>query len=123
MITDWLNDVKEVAQKSQVSLYDLFFWEMRLGRWLPNNMANYDMLSDPVLIFNNRQLIESWIAIPRAERVDTDIHEKIIEKLWPELLDIPLTSGGGLVNAITGNSYVYYLATFVKYGLNKFKKY
>ncbi|SFC11094.1 hypothetical protein SAMN04488102_10385 [Alkalibacterium subtropicum] len=121
-ITEWLNEVKGSAHENQVSLYDLFFWEMRLGRWLPNNMANYDTMSDPVLIFNNRHLIESWSAIPRAKRVDTAIHEMIIAKQWPELLDISLTSGGGLANALTQQSYVYYLATFLKYGVHKFKK-
>lgn len=123
LITQWLDDIKEVAHINYVSVYDLFFWEMRLGKWLSNNMANYDTMSDPVLIFNNRQLIESWLAIPRYKHVDTDIHEIMIEELWPELLDIPQTSGKGLVNAVTQNSYVYYLATFLKYGIGvrKFK--
>lgn len=121
MIRQWLKEVKSHAHDNNVSIYDLFFWEMRLGRWLPNNMSNYDTMSDPVLIFNNRRLIESWISIPREKRVDTDFHEQIISRLWPELLDIPLTSGTGLVNELTKNSYIYYGATFFKYYMKKFR--
>ncbi|GEK91052.1 hypothetical protein [Alkalibacterium kapii] len=122
IVRQWRKNVKKHAHENGVSLFDLFFWESRLGRWLPNNMSNYDTMSDPVLIFNNRRLIESWISIPREQRVDTDFHEQIISRLWPELLDIPLTSGTGLVNDLTRNSYVYYGATFFKYYLKKIQK-
>ncbi|GAB2480773.1 hypothetical protein GCM10008929_02980 [Alkalibacterium psychrotolerans] len=121
IVRQWLKDVKMQAHENDVSLYDLFFWESRLGRWLPNNMSNYDSMSDPVLIFNNRRLIESWLSIPRKQRVEIDFHEEIIRRLWPELLDTPLTSGTGAINEMTKNSYVYYGATFFKYYLKKFK--
>ncbi|MDN6290428.1 MAG: hypothetical protein L0J63_09100 [Tetragenococcus koreensis] len=121
IIHQWRKEVKKQAQENDVSLFDLFFWESRLGRWLPNNMSNYDTMSDPVLIFNNRHLIKSWISIPREQRVETDFHAQIIRRLWPELLDISLTSGTGLVNDLTSNSYIYYGATFFKYYLKKFK--
>jgi len=80
----WINDVAPYVKKSRVSKFDLFFLEHRIGKWAANNFLNYDLLTNPLNIFNCRELIELWLSVSRAERVKKSIHKKIIELTWPE---------------------------------------
>lgn len=118
-IKNWLQDVRE---QNYISIFDLFFWEYRFGRWLPNNADNYDIWSDPFYLFNNRYLIELWLSVPREQRTKYSFHEEIIEKKWPELLEIPVNPGKKYKNKIFSNQYLFYLGSFGKYYLERLRR-
>ena len=63
-IKEWIKDSKDAYN---ISRFDLFFWEHRVGRWLQNNANNYDAYADPFYLFNCHYLIELWISVPRHE--------------------------------------------------------
>ncbi|GAA0366551.1 hypothetical protein GCM10008932_18320 [Alkalibacterium iburiense] len=113
--------IKDAENDYDVSKFDLFFWEYRFGRWLPNNANNYDVFSNPFYIFNCRYLIKLWISISREERTSRSFHKEIIEKKWPELLEFPFNPGNKLGSIFSKNQYSYYLASLAKYNINRFR--
>ncbi|EKU93000.1 Uncharacterised protein [Alloiococcus otitis] len=118
-VKKWLKDVKEYHY---LSIYDLFFWEYRFGRWFPNSVINYDIWTDPFYLFNCRYLIELWLSIPRNQRTKYSLHEEIIKTNWPELLKIPINPHEKYLNKFFSNQYLYYLGSFGKYYLQGLKR-
>lgn len=121
LIAEWLEDLNR-DKDSDVSTYDLFFWENRLGRWFTKNAVNYDMFSNPLYIFNSRYLINLWLSVPRKYRVEKQIHQGIIAKNWPELLEIPVNPGGSKLSKVFLNQWAYYYGSFIKHYANKYRK-
>lgn len=114
-IKDWKDDIKSYLPANNVSIYDLFFWENRWGRWFTNNAQNYDYYSNPLYIFNNRYLIELWLGVPRKERSKKVIHKGLIEKQWPELLEVPVNPDESKLADIADNQWVYYIGSYMKH--------
>lgn len=117
-VKNWMN---EAENDYGVSLFDLFFLEYRFGRWLPKNAQNYDLFISPFYIFNCRYLVELWLSVSREERTTNSIHEEIIRQKWPELLDFPINPGKSKINKIFSNPYIFYLGSYGKYFINKFR--
>jgi len=121
-IEKWIKDTKTYSEKFNVSLFDLFHLESRLGRWLPKSIQNYDYFMNQIYIFNSRYLIELWMSIPRDERTKKSLHIEIIKKEWPELLDFEINPDERIINKMFSNSYVFYIGSHAKYLLNKYKR-
>ncbi|WP_423188922.1 hypothetical protein ACO1PF_10060 [Alkalibacterium sp. f15] len=117
-VAKWMKDAQN---EYNVSLYDLFFWEHRSGKWLPNNAKNYDVFADPYYLFNCHYLIELWVSLSRKDRVNHSFQEEIIKRKWPELLEFPINPGKSKVNALAKNQYAYYIGSFIKYYISKLK--
>lgn len=116
-IKKWMNSAEN---SYKVSLFDLFFWEHRVGRWLPNNASNYDIYTDPLYLFNCRYLIELWISIDRDERIVNSLHKEIISRRWPELMEFPVNPDKSRTDKLFSNAYAYYIGSFIKYFINRF---
>lgn len=118
----WMEDVEQYSKANKVSKYDLFNWEYRLGRWLPNNIKNYDYFVEPIYIFNCRFLMELWVSIPKKERTQRSLHMEIIKKEWPELLNFEFNPDDKAIDNMFSNSYLFYIGSFIKYQLKRFKQ-
>lgn len=114
-IKNWKDDLKPYLSSSNVSIYDLFFWENRWGRWFTNNAQNYDYVSNPLYIFNNRYLIELWLGVPRKLRSKKAVHKGLITKQWPDLFEIPVNPDESKLAAIADNQWVYYAGSYMKH--------
>lgn len=112
----WVEDVKLNTKKSIISKYDLFFWEHRIGKWVANNLMNYDLLTESLNVFNCREIIEMWLSVPRNKRFEESIHKKIIQILWPGLLEFPINPNKKY-QFINDNTWLSYLASIVKHYL------
>ncbi|MFA5670780.1 MAG: hypothetical protein WC967_16220 [Balneolaceae bacterium] len=117
-IIRWYTEIDEYSKKSKISKFDLFFWEHRMGNWVGNSLLNSSLLTEPISIFNCRELIEAWLNVPRKERLNAEIHLELIKLNWPELLDFPINPGRKY-NFLYKNSLLYYLASFVKHRLDR----
>lgn len=119
-IIQWTNDVKGYSQLSDISKYDLFFWEHRVGKWTANSFMNSDLLIGSLNPFNCRELIETWLSVPRKNRMRGEIHREIVRLNWPELLDFPINPNERF-GIIYKNSFLFYVASRIKYLLEKDK--
>ena len=61
-------------------LYDMFYWESRLGRWGTLRMQECDLSHRLVLPFNQRRLIEALQSEPLEERVDKSALRRFVEE-------------------------------------------
>jgi len=121
VIEQWRNDVEPYSEKHNISKFDLYFWESRFGRWFPNNAQNYDQFSNPVYIFNCRYMMELWLGLDRETRMNHSVHYQIIQKEWPELLDIPINPDESRLEKMFSTPYMYYIGSYLKYYAKKFK--
>ena len=117
----WIKDVNPYSKHSNISKFDLFFWEHRCGKWVSNSYLTSDLLINSLNPFNCRELVETWLRVPRKERMNGSIHKKIIELNWPELLEFPINPDEKYKIAYN-NSLLYYIGSKVKYvyGRNKY---
>jgi hypothetical protein len=111
----WVHDISPFVKVSKVSKFDLFFWEHRIGKWMANSYMNCDLLTNPLNIFNCRELIELWLSVSRTERISKSIHKRIIVLTWPELLNFPINPNRKYEKYIQKSSILYYVACFAKY--------
>lgn len=78
------------------SIYDysgsnLAYWEHRLGSWLSGAVISIsDFACDTYQLFNCRRIMGLGLCLPIYYKNRSIIYEKILKRLWPELLDYGL---------------------------------
>lgn len=91
---DWLDGA---ADRHNIDLLDLFYWEQRAGNWLPMWLLEYDLVwRDCVTPFNCRRLLTTMLSVGEEYRwrKKYELYGRIIGELWPELLEIPFGGAG-----------------------------
>lgn len=76
-----------------IPLLDMFEWEQGHGNWLAMCQLEFDIAwKDLFAPFNCRSLLTTLLAVDRTYRDAPryGLFEKIIERLWPELLAVPI---------------------------------
>ena len=88
----WLRDAQTVCTKNNIDILDLFYWEHRVGSWLAQSQTESDILREVFTPFNYRPLLSKMLGIPYEYRIgETNfMYWKIVETLWPELLNWPI---------------------------------
>lgn len=119
-VARWHEDIRHFAKQSDISKYDLFFWEHRVGNWTSNSYLNADLFTNCLNVFNSRAIIETWLRVPRKYRKDSEIHQAIIRKNWPELLDFPFNPDAKY-EILYKNPLIYYFAVRGKYIIERHK--
>lgn len=124
----WIRDIEQAVRLSSISKFDLFFWEQRCGRNVSDVFSVMDKYCLGVSIFNCRELIETWLQVPRKLRNNGELHKAIIKKAWPELLDYEFNPKPKYSVSINGTISKYLAVRFKfyldksKYYLSKFKR-
>lgn len=75
---------------------------------------NADQLTNSLNCFNCRELIESLLLVSRKERIKGDIHKRIIELNWPELLQSSINPEDKY-SILYKYSLLFYVGSYVKY--------
>lgn len=118
----WAGSI-ENEMKNNISPFDLFAWENRLGRWASQGNMLYSCLSIPSLnIYNCRDIINSWFTISRKKRKNLQIHLSIFDKLASELLQYPFNSSHKITNFMKSNWVTFLIGTYGKYWYEYFRK-
>ena len=109
----YLDEIKSFGCFKQV--YDLFAIENRCGRWATQGGTMYSLMSVPALnIFNCREILSLWMAIPRKLRVGKYIHKMILKEIAPQLCDIPFNPSNK-TDLLKQNPYTFLMATYLKH--------
>ena len=93
-IDAWLNSIDE-SLIPEATLYDMFYWEQRIGNWAALFSSEFDIAAETLNPFNCRLLLETCLKVPRSYRMAPDypFFERIIKNLWPEVLSEPINPG------------------------------
>jgi len=119
-INEWMKANKE--NRKYVSIYDLFSWDSRLGRWAAQENSIYDFIGIPYLnIFNCRDVIFLWVQTDRSSRMKSALHKEIIQIIDSSLLCYPFGKDPSLLFKVAkSNRIMFYIASFVKYYLERY---
>lgn len=71
------------------TILDLAYIEQRMGTWsAPETVSGCGFPG--FTPFNDREIIDTGLAIPYADRADDAVPREIIRRLWPKLLSVPI---------------------------------
>lgn len=85
---EWFDEVKNEKVNFGYNIYDLFFWEHRMGSWQAQSQLEWDIVQDAFTPFNNREILDIMLRIDPLHRSEPDfeLYKESMEKLWPEVL-------------------------------------
>lgn len=86
---DWL-DVTGFSEVEGYDPYDLYYWEFRMGRWLPAAMVESDIAHDTYTVVNCRRILELFLSVSEEDRLSAKVFDAIIALTWPELFSYPV---------------------------------
>jgi len=73
---------------------DVFYWEHRMGIFVSNVVRRERPIMDTIMLFNNHELLSLGLSLSLEERRNGDLLWKYMQNKYPEVLDIPFSSGG-----------------------------
>ncbi len=91
-ILSWFEEVKDFEQNYGYDLFDLFYWEHRMGSWQSQSQLEWNIVREEFTPFNNREIIDNMLAVqPKyRSRPKSILFSKVIQKLWHETLQEPI---------------------------------
>jgi len=90
--SDWLKDAQAAADKSNIDLLDLFYWEQRMGNWGAMYPSELDIAIEELHPFNCRKLFLTMLSVNKVyrKRYDSVLYKRLISYMWPEVLREPI---------------------------------
>ncbi len=98
-ISEWLDEINHKETSFNYNLYDLFYWEHRMGSWQAQAQLEWDIVQDAFTPFNNRELLDIMLRTDPLYRCSAHkcsgdkiniLFRKSMEALWPEVLSEPI---------------------------------
>lgn len=75
--------------------YDIFYWEHRNGNWQALTVLECDPALDTFILYNNRRLLEMFLSVPLADRINDRLHSNVLQALLPRDCSISLNRDAG----------------------------
>jgi hypothetical protein len=86
----WFNDAKAVRARTGLNILDLFYWELRAGRWCSSGLSILNSASDWITFYSCRELLEAMLSVKEEQRGGEQmLYRSIIEYLNPDLMQVP----------------------------------
>lgn len=91
-IAEWYDGIKEPEKNYGYALFDLFYWEHRMGSWQAQSQLEWDIVQQSFTPYNNRELLDIMLAVEPKYRCKPHyfFFMKSIQKLWKETLIAPV---------------------------------
>jgi hypothetical protein len=92
----WLKKNKILFSKMGYRILDMLYWEENCANWVAKSKTEFRAYGIEVFSpFNSRELILTLYGLPKKYRRKQNpiVYKKMIEILWPELLQVPVNPG------------------------------
>jgi hypothetical protein len=91
-IGNWIRESKPFCDSFGYRILDLFYWEHRIGCWQAICQNESDYYFDTFSPFNNRELLETMLAVPVKERIPPkfNFYCGVLNKLNPKVLEVTI---------------------------------
>lgn len=89
---DYINTTDFGVNFYNYEQHDMFYWEHRNSAWCSLANQDHDILHDMTVIFNNRDVLKLLLSPSRPDRIKDRLHLEIIQYLWPETLQVPISN-------------------------------
>jgi hypothetical protein len=120
-IEDWLPDAAEYAQKYDIPLMDLLYWEQRMGRWGALAPREKDIAIRGISPFSNYELLLAGLDVPRNQRTppEHELFRNIIGSKWPALLEYRFNPSESRLKAAVINRAPNPVKQLLRFGYSK----
>ncbi len=125
-ISKWLEQSNWYSKKYNINIEKLFYWEIRFGQWAPMFNSELDIAVEEFSPYNCRKLIYILLSTPSEFRTSPNhiAYNRIINKLWSELLDYPINPNSYSNSNNNKNSLILRIMSLLKtMGLYKFVRF
>ena len=75
----------------------LFYWEHRVGAWMPPIMHESDIAVETHVVLNARVVLDRMNSLSVQDKKSSALFREVILRRWPELAEIPVN--GKLISA------------------------
>lgn len=84
----WLSEAEGIANRCNINILDLFYWEQRMGNWQAMSQLEWDIAQEVFTPFNCRSLLTTLLSVDKKYRRPPDykLFKKLIIYFWPEAL-------------------------------------
>ncbi|HKP89287.1 MAG TPA: hypothetical protein VJT75_04870, partial [Thermoleophilaceae bacterium] len=93
-IADWV-DEQLAAGVAAVDVPDAFYVTRRMGTWAGPTHGAVEYVRDTTAPLWSARLLPDLLGLPAAERARHGFHLRVLERLAPELVDVPFEDGRG----------------------------
>ena len=91
-VEEWFEEIKAEQNNRGYDLYDLFYWEHRMGSWQAQSQLEWDIVQEVFTPFNSRELLDIMLAMDTSYRKANDyqLYQDTMKILWEEVLAEPI---------------------------------
>lgn len=91
-IKDWVTRTQEETGKLGYIIYDLFYWEHKMGSWQAQSQLEWDIAQEVFTPFNSRELMDIMFSIDTSYRKKSKpiLYRDAMKQLWPDVLTEPI---------------------------------
>lgn len=91
-VSKWLDEAYAVAMKCDLDIYDLYYWEQRMGNWGAMLPAEQDIAIEEFWPFNNRRLLRTLLSVEKEYRKPPNylVFKALTKEMWEETLHEPI---------------------------------
>jgi hypothetical protein len=88
----WIGDVRNLCERNNIGIVDLFYWEERLANWGTQLQIEKDIAQEEINLFNSRELISLFLSVGRKNIMppSSKLQIMIIQLLWSDALKVPI---------------------------------
>jgi hypothetical protein len=88
----WIVEIGGLCKDNHLNIYDLLYWEQRMGNWGALYPAEQDISIDQLSPYNNRLLLSILLSVDVKYRIfpKYTLYYKMIDKLWKDTLQQPV---------------------------------
>ncbi|MDL0121111.1 hypothetical protein PNP85_02000 [Halobacterium salinarum] len=87
----WIESAREYERKTNIDIFDLFYWEQKVSTWGARSARELDLVCDLAAPFSNRELLHTLLTTSRdRRRYPYTIYKGIIEECWSACLEEPI---------------------------------
>ncbi|MFM1651726.1 hypothetical protein ACI7RC_06450 [Brevibacillus sp. B_LB10_24] len=88
----WLQDTRHIAKEYNIDIFDLFYWEQRMGTWGAMYPAEQDIAIEEFWPFSNRKLLTTLMKVDTRYRNPPHyvLYRELIASMWKETLREPI---------------------------------
>lgn len=101
-LAEWLERVP--PEMTAGATYNLLYLEQRGARWAGVGENACSLFYQPFTPFNSRLFFEALCAVPEEIQYEGRLPGEIIDRLWPELLNVPFCRTGKKLSAMLPKS-------------------
>lgn len=75
---------------------DMFYWENRMAAWGALVKQSFDVSHETTIIYNNRRLLEAFLAFPLEDRIIDRVHHKLTKALNPNVSRLNISNNNAM---------------------------